>query len=178
MKGYNDDPVYFHFSQEGAEKGGSKGGKKYSRVLVFRCRAVGRTLGAEQSGWLSCWTTEREQWKSELCFTGKRQSRSSSKSSMHHTIAALRGKPFKTKSLSLQFSAGFMLTSQSPNGWARALRHLPGAHLHRAETRSTEERRPVVKNGLFTILLYFQSGFLGFLAGKGDWVARGLLRLT
>lgn len=47
VKGYNDDPIYFHFSQEGAEKGRNEGGEKCNWLLAFWCaKPWGRTLGA------------------------------------------------------------------------------------------------------------------------------------
>ena len=151
-------------SREGARKGRNTAG-----CWCFSAEPLGRTLGAEWSAWLSCWAAEIR-----ALLHGKRQSCSSSRSSMHHGKAALKGKPSKPN-LSLQFSARIISALQSLKGWTEPC---TTSQVHNyTELRHWARQRDVWP---FYILLHFlfQSGFLGFLAGKCDWVARVLLRLT
>lgn len=104
---------------------GMRAGRNTAGCWCFSAEPRGRILGAEQSGWLSCWTMEREQWKSELCFAGKDRAAAAPRNLCIMLLLLWKASPSKPN-LSLQFSALFILASQGPKGWARALHHLPG----------------------------------------------------
>lgn len=156
--------IYFHFSQEAAEKGVSEGrkeGRNTAGCLCFGAELWGSPRGAEWSSCHCCWAMEKEQRKSELCFTGKDRTTAAPRAPCMVLSAAREGKPFNIQSLSPVLCL-FSNTITEPKGVVQAL--------HRSQVCISAHW--AWRKGRYWL------GFLGVLAGKGGCLARVLLSLA